>query len=264
MGIFSTIGTAVGTYFGMPNVGAAAGSVIDGIRSEKSQKDTNQQTVEEAQKNRDFQERMRATQYQTTVEDLKKAGLNPMLAYTQGGAGTPSGTSTGTLQNKVSTGVSSASQSAQTVGALQQAQTNQAQLDNLQAQTKKTQSETLSNAMHSAWMQQQIDLGSARTAETDASASGKRAAVGGIAADTLAKELQVNADSKADTFSADSARRKALSRKEQAAAKLTEMEIPRGQAEEKFYSDLGKANPYLKQIMMMLQVLGGGRRTFRP
>lgn len=38
-----------------------------------------------------FQERMRATQYQTAVEDLKLAGLNPMLAYTNGGAGTPAG-----------------------------------------------------------------------------------------------------------------------------------------------------------------------------
>jgi len=51
----------------------------------------NAASAEQASRQMDFQERMRATQYQTTVADLKAAGLNPMLAYTQGGAGTPQG-----------------------------------------------------------------------------------------------------------------------------------------------------------------------------
>lgn len=44
-----------------------------------------------AQKQMDFQREMSNTSYQRGMEDMKKAGLNPILAYSQGGASTAAG-----------------------------------------------------------------------------------------------------------------------------------------------------------------------------
>lgn len=51
---------------------------------------SNEFSAAEAQKSRDFTERMSNTSYQRAVEDMQKAGINPVLAYSQGGASTPS------------------------------------------------------------------------------------------------------------------------------------------------------------------------------
>ena len=61
----------------------------------------------EAMKNREWQERMSNTAYQRAVEDMKKAGINPILAFANGGASTPGG-SAGTISG-ASIGLASSS-----------------------------------------------------------------------------------------------------------------------------------------------------------
>lgn len=88
--------------FPLGPVAAAAASLIGGFAQ-------NQQQAAMSRAQMRFQKEMRATQYQTAVEDMKKAGLNPMLAYDQGGAGTPSG-SAPNVENVISPAVASAMQ----------------------------------------------------------------------------------------------------------------------------------------------------------
>jgi len=86
------------------------GPVIEGGLNYLSTRDQNKQTRKENVKNRNFQERMRNTQWQASVADLRAAGLNPALAYQQGPAASPSGSNGGSIQNPMANVMSSARQ----------------------------------------------------------------------------------------------------------------------------------------------------------
>lgn len=72
----------------------------------------------EAAKNRAWQEQMSNTAYQRAVEDMRKAGINPILAYQQGGASTPGG-SQGTISGASMGLASSSAASASALGVSQ-------------------------------------------------------------------------------------------------------------------------------------------------
>jgi hypothetical protein len=77
----------------------------------------NAANAQQAQKNRDFQERMSNTSYQRATEDMRAAGLNPALAYQQGGASQPTG-STAQMQNVEGPAATSAIQTAQIMASI--------------------------------------------------------------------------------------------------------------------------------------------------
>lgn len=252
MGIFSSLGGLAGMVF--PGLGPAAGlvgglldSANDANQGRKAQDEANRQNMALAQKQMDFQKEMSSTSYQRAVVDMKAAGLNPMLAYAQGGASTPSGTAAH-VEPKAPIGAATALQGAQTSAAVQQALNTRAQTELVLAQAKKVESETIDHNVNAAKALEELKILQQETGKRGNERLKSEEEVRIKRWELKEAQRAFSAREEANVWAADVQRRKDE-------AKLVQMEIPKSAAEAKFYEDLGKANPYLR---MAIEVLRGG------
>ena len=104
--ILGAAATAAGVATGNPALIAAG---VSGGLAAFGQERTNAQNAQLAREQMAFQADMSGTSYQRAVADMQAAGLKPMLAYSQGGASTPSG-QTAVMQNALGAGATSGAQ----------------------------------------------------------------------------------------------------------------------------------------------------------
>lgn len=118
--------------FGLPG---GVADMIPGIGDARAQDRANQQNISLYNANQRWMEMMSNTAYQRAMADMKKSGLNPILAYQQGGASTPSSTAP-TVQASSKTGLVDSALKAYTGISAAHSQSQQA--NSAQAQVEST------------------------------------------------------------------------------------------------------------------------------
>lgn len=239
----------------IPAAISTIGNVIGGLIGKKGQEETNAANAQQVQAQMAFQERMRSTQYQTAVDDMRKAGLNPALAYQQGGAGTPTGASA-TMQNSAASlgqGVSAGASSGVTT-ALAAAQTaanvklTTAQAEKASAEASLTRSEVGARGLGPG---------------TQTANYYQAAQIAKWKAETLNLNLT---EKQFDNLVAQTAAQLNLTttsaKEAEARTRLFQLNVPEAEAKANFFKGPGKYSPYLNTARDVLDILNDAVNPF--
>jgi len=145
MGLKSFLKGIAGPVIGL------AGDLLGGHSAKKAQQRANEQNIQLQKNQQDWEAQMSNTSYQRAVQDLKAAGLNPILSGTGGmGSHSPSG-SMGSASAPTSAQASGSSHQAQAarfenvvapaVSTALQWQRTKAEIDNINSQTENNRAE---------------------------------------------------------------------------------------------------------------------------
>jgi len=238
---------------------AAAGigaDIAGGLLGHSAQSQANRTNIKLAREQRDWEERMSNTAWQRGIEDMKAAGLNPMLGLSQGPASTPNSSAATVIpEDAAARGVTSAGSKAMLALDVEQRKAN---ILNTNANTYKAQAEgdsaravadNMQNKLH--WENQKLQKEVEQIIQTFNLTQEQRFQLAKIGP-LLVEAERAGVDlTKAQTNSAA------------VAAQLSKLQIPEAEVTAKWFESAigrgGKITNALKDIIQVINMLRGGK-----